>query len=1529
MCSFVPVKAPKVKKVVLWTMGILLSPVLLLLILILLLYIPPIQNWAVKQAAAYASEQTGMDIQLDRVRISFPFDIDLQQLTAKNPDTVLDVDRVIVDLNFSSIFRGHLGVDALDIQDGTVNTQDLIASLVVKGHLGNFHLNADDIALRDQRVSITGASLYGCDLDIALRDTTIEDTTESTPILWKIGVDDIRVQTTRLAFHMPGDTLSVKIGVQDLALQGGDVDLGANIYKVRHLKLLADSILYDQNYENRQAEGFDYNHVDIRDVELEVEDLSYSLDDNALGLYVKHCKGKEQSGLEMSSLSSHVRLDSTSIHLPDLALYTTNSQVEGEIDLDWSALSPGSRGHLSTKLDARIGRGDIVPFALNIVGDDVLKLIPEDPITLRLEARGNVDTLHVEEARLFVSPMADAQVHGLVTNLMDNKNLSAQLQWNVQTFDLRTLAKYLNLGKNVRLPQMKLTGSTTLDHGIYAADLKMQQGKGYITLKGEYNEASEVYAAKLNAKNFPVQNFLPKDSLYDLSANAQVSGRGLDIYKPSTRMTGKTNITHLRYGHQNLDNIQLTAKLRDGRAVIDASSDNGLIAADACAEAIIGKKLSLANFSLDLNRVDLYALGITSKPLKASLLMHVDGSSNLSDTHQMNGKLQAIELQVTDTVYHPLDLEFSLYTDPDSLFLAAYDGDLELELKASDGWERIMKQKDKFVQELTQQIERHYIDQDVLRSLLPTANLHLKSGAHNPIGNILASIGYSYEQLHFDLDSDPARGLNGDGYMHKLNTGAVLLDTIQWHVYQDSTGVLNLASRVKNGPKNKQVTFEASVDATLTPNGANARLQFFDARGARGVDLGAELTAEEEGLRLHFTPLDPVIAYRGFALNPGNYILLHPDNHIEADVDLLADDGTGFKLYSTPNETALQDITLQVHDFNLGELSRVLPYLPTVTGLLSGDFHLLQEEKSTSVLVDANVKDMTYEGAPMGTVGLNAVYLPNSDGTHYVDGIVTQNGNEVLLLAGTYTPDEATGGLIDAEATLQRLPLNLANGFIPNQMMELEGYVLGQMQVSGPVSSPVLDGALATDSMRLRSDMYSLNLRFPDDTIRVQQSILDFNRIEAYSSGRNPVVLDGSINMQHLDAIALNLDLTAHNFELIKAPKTRKAVAYGQVYVDLDASLRGQLQNMLLRGQLTVLGNTDVTYVLTDSPLTVEDQLSDLVTFVDFTDSTVVEEVRTAPQNIDMVMDISIQQAAQVHCLLSADGVNYVNLEGGGDLTMTYSTRDDLHLYGRYTIVTGEMNYTLMVMALKDLKMTSGSYVEWSGDLMNPRLNLSAVERVKTTVTENNVPRSVVFEVGLDVSQTLDNMGLSFTLDAPEDMSISNQLATMGQEERGKVAVTMLATGMYITEGGNGTSGLSTTNALNAFLQNQISAISNRALGTIDLNLGVDNTNTASGALQTDYSFSFAKRFWGNRINLIVGGKVSSGSEAVNTGQSIIDNVSLEYRLDKSATRYVRLYYDRNTKSLLEGEIMEMGAGIVLRRKSTRLGELFIFRKKE
>ena len=1472
------------KKITLWIAGVVLSPVVLFVLLVALFYIPAVQQWAVKKVAAYASEQTGMEVRLERIRIRFPLDLDLQNFSVTTPpDTVVAVRHAVVDLDFSHLMDWRLGVDAVDLEEGVLDTRDLIATVVVRGRLGRLHLNADDIALKEQRAVLTGARLDGCDVDIQMRDTTVVDTTESAPVLWSIGLGDIRLRGTRVAFHTVGDSLLVSGGVKELCVKGGDVNLGEGVYRVDYLLLDADSL-----FCNAQS-----NKMSLRQLRLEGRD---------------------------------VLVDDKHIKAPDFHLTTPNSRIDGNVCLEWTAFSPRERGRMEADIDASVGRQDLMAVAGSYLPKDIAALVPEaPPLMLRTRLCGNVDSLWVEECQLTVQPLLEARLRGNATHVLTPENMGADVTLDVQTRNLNPVRRMLGLAPTLQLPDMRLTGDAHLHNQQYDANLNLQQGRGSANLKGRYNGRTEAYQAKADVRNLNLHAFLPKDSIYTLTAKADVSGVGLDLLSPRARAKADIDVAHLRYGQNDFDDIRLNANARNGEALVNLYSENSVLTADACATLQLDRKITAADFSFGIKRIDLYALGLTEKPLALSMHLQADGNTNLLDAHEVRGSMQAVELILADTTFYPPDLNLSLLMHPDTLYAEAMAGDLQLELVSRDGLDHLLSRAGQLTAELKRQFTERHLAQDTLKSLLPRVNLRVKSGEENTLAHIIQSFGYHYRMMALDLDCDPQKGLNGNGYVHALNTGAILLDTIQFSIHQDTADVLQFKGRVRNGPRNKQVVFESNVQAELNATGANAAMTFLDAKGRKGVDLGAQLFLEDNGYRLHLHPLNPVIAYRRFSLNADNYVFLRDDMHLDADVDLLADDGTGFKLYSTPNEEAQQDITLSVHDFNLDELSAVLPYIPNVGGVLDGDFHLLQQEQSKSVLIDAGVQQLTYEGAALENVGINAVYLPNPDGTHYVDGIILHNGNEVGMLSGTYDP--AGQGSIDAQASLERLPLNLANGFIPNGTMELAGYVTGEMSVKGKVANPVLNGAIITDSMYLNSDMYSLHLRFPDDTIGVRESFLDFKRIEAYSTGKNPLVLDGNINFANLERILLNLDLSARNFELINAPKSPKAVAYGKVFVNIGARLTGTLEDLLLRGRLDVLGNTNVTYVLADSPLTVDDQLSELVTFVDFSDTLSVEPVKKSIQNIDMQMDIGIEQATQVHCLLSTDGANHIDLEGGGDLTMTFTTQDGLRLFGRYTIVSGLMNYSLMVMSLKNFAIQSGSYAEFNGDILNPRLNISASERIKTTVYENNVPRSVNFDVGLTVSQTLENMGLEFTIAAPSDMNISNQLATMSAEERGKVAVTMLATGMYLTESGNGTSGFSATNALNSFLQSQIAAISNRALSTIDLNFGVDNTNTASGGTQTDYSFSFAKRFWGNRISLIIGGKVSSGSEAQNTGQSIINNVSVEYRLDKSATRYVRVYYDRDTESLLEGEVMEMGAGVVFRRKSTRLGELFIFKR--
>ena len=181
-------------------------------------------------------------------------------------------------------------------------------------------------------------------------------------------------------------------------------------------------------------------------------------------------------------------------------------------------------------------------------------------------------------------------------------------------------------------------------------------------------------------------------------------------------------------------------------------------------------------------------------------------------------------------------------------------------------------------------------------------------------------------------------------------------------------------------------------------------------------------------------------------------------------------------------------------------------------------------------------------------------------------------------------------------------------------------------------------------------------------------------------------------------------------------------------------------------------------------------------------------------------------------------------------------------------------------------------------------------------------------------------MGLQFTLEAPEDMEVQNELATMGEAQIGKLAVTMLTSGIYMSD--TNTSHLTMNDALNSFLQGQISNIAGNALKTIDMSMGMTSVADKSGGTHTDYSFSFSKRLFNNRLSVSVGGRYSSAS-ASSSSETALDNVSLEYRLNSSASKLLRLQYIRNKRDYIEGEMSVYSGTVMFKKKMDSLRELF------
>ena len=243
-------------------------------------------------------------------------------------------------------------------------------------------------------------------------------------------------------------------------------------------------------------------------------------------------------------------------------------------------------------------------------------------------------------------------------------------------------------------------------------------------------------------------------------------------------------------------------------------------------------------------------------------------------------------------------------------------------------------------------------------------------------------------------------------------------------------------------------------------------------------------------------------------------------------------------------------------------------------------------------------------------------------------------------------------------------PLEIVNGFIPDGIVALDGDLDGSLNLPGPLSQPIFTGNLRFDSASVYSDLYSVRFRLDSRPFSITDSRLIFDKFPLYAKSSNPLLVNGFIDFSNFDRMTTDIQMYANDYELLNAKRNKVSLLYGKVFVDFNATMRGSLQNPVIRGNINVLGKTDVAYILKDSPLSVDDQLSSLVTFVDFSDTTSVDKRSQVVDlgGLNMVLNIQIAPGAQARVDLNDDGSNYVELEGGGNLSMQINPQGDFLL---------------------------------------------------------------------------------------------------------------------------------------------------------------------------------------------------------------------------------------------------------------------------
>lgn len=1515
---------------------VLLIPVVLVLLVSVLLYIPPVQNFAVKKAAYYAGKATGMQIGIEQIRLSFLLNLKVRgvEVLTSPADTLLTLKSLSVNVHALPLLKKEVLVDAIDLEEVRVNTGTFIEGMEIKGVLGRLHTKADRVNLSKEQVTLNTIDLSDTAITLLLNDTTTKADTTSTPVNWNVNLGKINLDRVAFAMQMPADSLRLTTYINKASLKDGVVDLGASHYGADLFTLTGSTLGYDGNYQ-APADGFDPSHIALSNVSISLDSLFYGGRD--IKARILELAAEDRSGLTITSLTGNLQSDSTTIHVPQLLLKTPSSEASLLATVPWSSFDTVPSGNMRVSLTTSLGKEDVMTFA-GALPEDFRKAYPQQPITLTAGVEGNLSALTLRQLRGELPGTFQIDATGTIKAVTDSLRRSGKLDLKAKTGNLDFVLTMLPEAERKRyaIPSgITLDGEASLKNNEYQANLLLREDKGKVQLAARFNPDKEVYDADLKVDSLEPVHFMPLDSLYSLTASIRTKGKGFDPLKASTQAKLDGKITDIRYGDYGVSDVSLLGSLEKNLAKFDLLSKYPLAKMDLSLNATLHEKEIKAMLIADVDNFDLYGMHLMKDSLATSFQLFAEAETDMGKNNLVDVTLGNWALTTTAGTFKPKTLTLHTQSTQDTTRVSFHAGDLGITLTGNADLETMTDKFNKISEGLNKQLEKDsVINIPAFKPLLPDMHLAITAGKDNPIYNILRQMAeVSFDNLNLEAFTSPEEGFRLDAGIYDLMRDTTRLDTIRFAIRQDSLGLLYNAEVVKTKFR-QQAPFTAGVKGKIRNTSGDAEILYTDGAGNTGIQLGLRADKEDEGFKFHLFPDNPILAFRPFTLNPDNYILYKNVKDIAANVRLSGEENASLWIHSSPEDDKMEELHLELSQINLDVITKAFAEMPSMKGILSADLQYEPSDSSFMVVADANIDNLIYENGRVGELMFSTVYLPLADNTHQVDVHLLRDQSEVMAATALYKMGK--NDYLEGTLDVTHLPLEMVNPFIPDNMASLNGVLEGNMTIKGSSKAPEVNGYIEMDSTSMFVVAVGSSFRVDDKRIVVKDNQIVFDEYHIHATGKNPFVIDGTIDFKNPSRMMADLKLNADNMQLLDAKRNKESLVYGKLLVNLASTVKGPLDALTMRGNLQLLGGTNVTYVMKDSPLTVQDRLSDLVTFTSFEDTLVNRRRQQTPLplgGMDMLLTIRIDRSVRLNADITLDRSSKVELEGGGDLSFQYTPQGDMILNGRYTLSGGLVKYALPVIPLKEFNIQEGSYVQWSGNVMDPYLDLTATERIRTNVTlSGQNPRMVSFDVGIALKQQLENLSLQFVLDAPEDQTVQTELNSMGEDERTKLAVGMIMTGMYLANSGGGKNNLNMGAALNSFLNSEISNIAGSALKTVDISFGMDTydqNGDGSGGQRTDYNFSFAKRFWNDRIRVVLGGRITTGENASssNQTQAFIDNVSVEYRLDASGTRYVKLFHDKNYESLLEGEITETGVGIVLRRKMLRLRELFYFKK--
>lgn len=768
----------------------------------------------------------------------------------------------------------------------------------------------------------------------------------------------------------------------------------------------------------------------------------------------------------------------------------------------------------------------------------------------------------------------------------------------------------------------------------------------------------------------------------------------------------------------------------------------------------------------------------------------------------------------------------------------------------------------------------------------------------------------------------------------------------------DSTNVLAMVSvNSKNQSLGKHVkTNNLLAEGIWNKNHIDFGLDADQVNQSNNVRLKGVVDFLSDSTKITMAPSALKLLEREWNFREGNFIKVKNSGWHFNELALVNGDQS-ISLNGTVSENPSHLLSLDIQALDLSLLNVLTD--KRFTGVVDAALKMRNYYGDPTLENDINIRSLNINEFLIGDIrGRNA--WDTAQHKFNINLFIDRTDERIVELSGDYAPRRSESPL-DITANLKNANLKIVEPFISDILSQIEGTVSGEFKITGPLQTPQISGEGNASNAQIMVNYLRTMYRFTG-RIGLTPSSIYFKDIDLTDAFRNKGKLNGTITHHNFRSMAITLDATFRNFQVLNTTIKDNNLFYGQAYATGDVNFSGPLSNLRITSNARTEKNTRV-YIPIGGLSSVDRK--DFITFVNFTDTTFVRKVDKNVNNkinlTGITFDLNLDVTPDAYCEIIFDvkSGDIIRGRGNGDLKLQIDTKGEFNMFGPVEFTEGWYNFTLYDIINKEFEIEKGSRITWFGDpyqaVMEINASYNQLASLLPLVTDENIQnnpppglrRKYPVQVLLKMDGPMLSPQINFDIiaeDLPQNVPVETGTPVnldltftafknrLDEQELKRQVFSLIILRRFSSPESFNTSG-SVVSSLSELLSNQLSYW----MSQVDENLEID-VDVASMDQESFNTFQlrFSYTFMNGRLRVTGDGTFNNTSQ--NPGNqpnpsSVAGDWTVEYKLTADGKLRVKMYSRTNVNPILSSvtnqTAITTGASIIYTQSFDELRDLF------